>query len=182
MSTASGHITVVALTMFLAAVAFLDLATHRIPNRLTVPATVLAFAIHYLTAGAAGALDSAQGLGIGLAAFLPLFLAGGTGAGDVKAMAAVGAFLGPTGVFFAVLWTMIAGMVGALVVLVAAGGPGAIRELLRRWMFRAYVLCTTGHAAHVLPPEGDPGTRRFPYGLAVAAGTIVSLIWGAYRG
>ncbi len=182
MAAQNWHLAIVAVTAFVAAVALLDLRTRRIPNRLTIPAAMLALTIHYLSTGAAGALHSAEGLGIGLAAFLPMFLAGGTGAGDVKAMAAVGAFLGPAGALFAVLWTLIAGLVGALVVLVTAAGPGGIRELIQRWVFRAYVLFSTGHLAHVSRPEDDGAARRFPYGLAIASGTIVSLAWGAYRG
>ncbi len=182
MAVVNWHLAIVTVVTFVAAAALLDLTTRKIPNRLTVPAAMLAFGINYLSAGAVGALHSAEGLGIGLAAFLPMFLAGGTGAGDVKAMAAVGAFLGPAGAFFAVLWTLIAGLVGALAVLVAADGPGGIRELIRRWVFRAYVLLSTGHLAHVSRPEDDAAARRFPYGLAIASGTIVSLAWGAYRG
>lgn len=182
MAALNWHLAIVTLTAFVAAVALLDLTTRRIPNRLTVPAVMLAFAIHYLSAGAAGALHSAEGLAIGLAAFLPMFLAGGTGAGDVKAMATVGAFLGPAGAFYAVLWTMVAGLVGALFVLVAADGAGGIRELIRRWVFRAYVLASTGRLAYLSRTEDDAAARRFPYGLAIASGTIVSLAWGAYRG
>lgn len=182
MHTVTWFCTIAALTAFLTTVAVFDLNTHRIPNRLTVSAAILALAINCLAAGIMGAAHSAEGLGVGLAAFLPMFFAGGTGAGDVKAMAAVGAFLGPTGAFFAVLWTMVAGLIGALVVLVAAAGLGGIRELFRRWLFRAYVLCATGRAAYVSRSADEAAKQRFPYGLAIASGTIISLVWGAYRG
>lgn len=182
MSTASWYFTVAALSVFLAAVAAMDLTTRRIPNRLTVPAAALAFGINCLAAGATGALHSAEGLAVGLGIFLPMFLAGGSGGGDVKAMAAVGAFLGPAGAFFAVLWTMVVGLVGGLAVLVANAGLGGVRELARRWIFRGYVLCTTGHTAHVGRSRDDAASLRFPYGLAIASGTIISLAWSAYRG
>lgn len=182
MSSENWHFTITALAVFVAAVAILDLNTHRIPNRLTVPAAALAVCINYLASGALGALHSIEGLAVGFVAFLPMFLAGGTGAGDVKAMAAVGAFLGPVGAFFAVLWTLVCGLIGGLLVLVGAAGPAGVRELLRRWVFRTYVLCTSGHAAHVSRTEDEAAKQRFPYGIAIATGTIVSLIWGAYRG
>lgn len=182
MSGVRSPFVMVALMVYLTAVAIIDLNTHRIPNRLTVPAAIIALGYNFLAAGAVGALHSGEGLAVGLGAFLPMFLAGGTGAGDVKAMAAVGAFLGPAGAFFAVLWTMVAGLIGALVVLVAVAGTSGIRELLRRWIFRAYVLCATGRAANVGRLGEDAANRRFPYGLAIAVGTLVSLTWGAYRG
>ncbi len=182
MPNESWPLTVAAVTVFVAAVAFLDLTTRRIPNRLTVPAAMLAFALNCLGVGAMGALHSAEGLAVGLAVFLPMFLAGGSGGGDVKAMAAVGAFLGPAGAFFAVLCTLVAGLIGGLVVLVSSAGPDGIRELVRRWVFRTYVLSTTGHAAHVPHSRDDAAGQRFPYGLAIASGTILSLVWRAYRG
>ena len=182
MATESWYFTATALTVFVALVAVLDLTTHRIPNRLTVSAAAIAFGINSLAAGAIGALHSAEGLAAGLAIFLPMFLAGGTGGGDVKAMAAVGAFLGPAGAFFAALWTMVVGLIGGLAVLVAAAGLDGVRELARRWMFRGYVLCATGRMAHVTRPQDDAASLRFPYGLAIASGTIISLIWRAYRG
>lgn len=182
MSTESWYFTVAALTAFVVAAAALDLTTRRIPNRLTVPAAALAFGINCFAGGAGGALHSAEGLAAGLAIFVPMFLAGGSGGGDVKAMAAVGAFLGPAGAFFAAMWTMTVGLIGGLAVLVAAAGVGGIRELVRRWIFRGYVLCTTGHMAHVTRSRDDAASLRFPYGLAIACGTIISLAWRAYRG
>ena len=182
MSSESWYFTVAALTAFVIAVAVMDLTTRRIPNRLTVPAAALAFGSHLATAGALGALHSAAGLAVGLAVFLPMFLAGGSGGGDVKAMAAVGAFLGPAGAFFAILWTLVLGLFGGLIVLVSTAGPGGVGELLRRWVFRVYVLCTTGHTAHVPHSGAEAAGQRFPYGLAIAGGTLISLVWSAYRG
>lgn len=166
---------------FVALVAVTDLATHRIPNRLTVPAALGALTINSAIAGLAGAASSAAGLATGLAVLLPLFLIGRFGAGDVKAIAAVGAFLGPQGILQAVLFTLLAGALCGLLVLVARGGWGALRSMVSRWTFRTYVLCTTGGLAHVCAPEGDASRTRFPYGLAIALGTATELIW-SHRG
>lgn len=182
MSTEDWFLTVAVLTAFLALVAVLDLTTHRIPNRLTVPAAFIAFGINYIATGTNGLMHSAEGLAVGLVIFLPMFLTGGSGAGDVKAMAAIGAFLGPAGAFFAALWTLVVGLFGGLAVLIAATGLNGVRELLARWIFRGYVLCTTGHAAHLSRQEDEAASLRFPFGLAIASGTIISLVWGAYRG
>lgn len=182
MSTESWYLTIAVLTVFLTAVAVLDLRTRRIPNRLTVPAAALAIGINCLGGGLLGALHSVEGLAVGLAAFLPMFLGRGSSGGDVKAMAVVGAFLGPAGAFFAVLWVMVAGLAGGLVVLIGAAGRSGIAELVRRWLFRTYVLCTTGHVAHVPRSGNDAAQLRFPYGLAIASGTMISLVWRAYGG
>jgi len=161
---------------FAALVAVSDLATHRIPNVLTVPGAALGLVLNGAFFGAGGLLHAAEGLLVGLSVFLPFFLARGFGAGDIKAMAAVGAYLGPHGALFAALWTLVAGRVGGVVMLVLAR-PAALAGMARRWMFRAYVLCATGSRARIEPEPDDPTRRRFPYGLAIACGTLIILVW-----
>lgn len=174
--------TLAVLVIFLLVLVAVDLLWHRIPNRITVSAALVAVLLNALTAGDVGALRSVEGLAVGLATFMPLFLTGGFSAGDVKAMAAVGAFLGPMGALFAALWSLTAGTLGGLLILLSAAGPGALRAMFQRWTLRAYVLCTTGARAHISAAPDDAAMRRFPFGAAIACGTIASLIWNAYHG
>lgn len=144
------------LLAFLVAVAVVDLKTKRIPNWLTLAAVALALALNISRLGSHGVWTSGAGLLTGVAAFLPLYLTGGFGAGDVKAMGAVGAFLGPKGVLIASVWTLLVGGLCALAVLAAF-----------RWK-----------AAHV---KGgwlkNAGQQPFPYGLTIALGTALSVVW-----
>jgi prepilin peptidase CpaA len=136
----------------------MDLRTHRIPNRLTVAAVVTALALAVVRAGWQGAVVSAAGVLTGLAIFLPLCLAGKLGAGDVKAMGAVGAFLGPVGVLLAAIYTLLAGGIAAAFALASF-----------RWHTRAG--CDTRLQA-------SPVRRRdLPYGAAIACGTLASVVW-----
>lgn len=167
--------------VFVTALAVTDFKTHRIPNCLTVPAALAALLLNIGIAGLDGALRSGTGLMVGLAVFLPFFLGGQFGAGDVKGMAAVGAFVGPYGVILAAIWTLVAGLFGGLAFLLATGGPNAVRSLFGRWIFRASVLCTTGRNAPLEAPAGDPARRHFPYGFAIACGTTVSILLGAVK-
>lgn len=160
---------------FVTMLATTDFRTHRIPNRLTIPAAIAALLINVGIAGRVGALYSASGLVVGFVAFLPLFLAGGLGAGDVKGMAAIGAFVGPYGAILAACWTLIAGLVGGLVLLLVTGGWPAVRRMLGRWSLRTCVLCVTA-GTRVEAQPGDPARRRFPYGFALACGTAASVI------
>src|SRR5579871_5459366 len=91
----AGVVSLVGLIAFLLAVACGDLVSHRIPNSLTVPAALAGVALGCWKGGAYGGLMGVLGLLAGLVTFLPLYLARGVGAGDVKAMAAAGAFIGP---------------------------------------------------------------------------------------
>ena len=71
-----------------------DLKTRRIPNYLTLVGALggLGFQLGYH--GLPGLLDGLAGLGLGFILLLGPYLLGGMGAGDVKASAALGAWLG----------------------------------------------------------------------------------------
>lgn len=143
------------LLIFVAAAAIVDLRTRRIPNLLTVSAATVGLVLNLSRTGGAGAIASGAGLLTGLAVFLPFFVAGGFGAGDVKAMAAVGAFLGPKGALLAATWTLLVGGLGALLVLAVLRWKSARND----WRLL------------------EAGRYRFPYGLAIACGTALSLGW-----
>lgn len=168
-----------ALALALAASAgIIDTSTRRIPNWLTAPAAVIGLGVNFMIAGPHGALGSLAGGLLMLAIFLPVYVAGGFGAGDVKALAALGLLLGPRGAFAAAGCTLIAGAAGGVLVLAARGGSPALRSLLQRWSLRGCVLISTGRAPRLEPPAGDAARHRFPYGLAIACGTAAALlIW-----
>ena len=98
-----------------------DLRTRRIPNALTFGGSALAVAVHLITGGWSGAAWSIGGWAIGCALFLPFFLLGGMGAGDVKLMAAIGAWIGPAHAFWAWAFAAVAGGVFAVVVALLHG-------------------------------------------------------------
>jgi len=93
-----------------------DLRFRRIPNWLTVPALVLGVALH-LYLGTWG--EAAFGFGLAVVIYLPLWLAGGRGAGDLKLMAALGTILGPTIWIQLFVLTAVIGAVWALVLVLA---------------------------------------------------------------
>jgi prepilin peptidase CpaA len=95
------------------------LAEHRISNVLTLAGLPAALAAVNL-GGASGFLNALAGAGVGLLCFLPLYLSKGMGAGDVKLMAAAGAFFGPSDAFVAALLSLASGAVLALVILLWA--------------------------------------------------------------
>ncbi len=139
-----------------------DVRTGRIPNWLVLGGALYALACNSLFPGYphdAGLVFALEGLGVGLAVLLPLYLLRAMGAGDVKLMAMAGAFLGPWGAVAAVLGTLLAGGVLALAFALRAG------QL-------AHMLLNVGALA--LRPEASAG--RMPYGVAIAAGTIGYLL------
>src|SRR6186713_2279816 len=105
-----------------------DVRERRIPNVLTFGAAAAALLVHFLSHGSSGLATAAAGWVIGTAVFLPFFLLGGMGAGDVKLMAALGAWLGPADAFWMAIYVSLAG--GAMAVVVALFN-GYLRTALR---------------------------------------------------
>jgi len=93
-----------------------DLRTRRIPNVLTFGAVAAAVPYAAVTGGWAGVGTALAGWLVGCALFFPMFALGGLGAGDVKLLAALGAWLGPVPVAFVGLYAAIAGGVIGLAV------------------------------------------------------------------
>src|SRR4051794_429181 len=98
-----------------------DTPPRRIPNALTFGAALAAFAVHASVGGWSAAGMSAAGWAAGIAVFFPVFALGGIGAGDVKLLGAIGAWLGPFSALWVALYSGVAGGVLGLVVALLSG-------------------------------------------------------------
>lgn len=123
----------VATVVFLVAVCILtlvaaawDLKTRKLPNWLTVSGLVGALAYHGVTSGWAGLVFSLGGFATGFSILLVLWLIGGGGAGDVKLMGALGAWLGA-------MVTLYVFILSAMLVLV--GYTVWLMVQIVRWLF-----------------------------------------------
>ena len=149
-----------------------DLKTARIPNWLTFSAAFVALAFHTVSTQGQGLGVATFGLVTGLAVFFPVFALRAMGAGDVKLLAALGAWIGPGPVLWVAIYTAIAGGVLAVVVMLWRGylrqGLSNIRALLKFWSL-----------VGIKPlPEvslDSPHSLRLPYALPIAVGLVVTL-------
>ena len=149
-----------------------DLKTRRIPNVLTFGSALAAIAANAYVGGLSGAGWAVAGWIVGVAFFLPIFALGGMGAGDVKLLAALGAWLGPVAVVWVALFSLIAGGVLGLAVALAYGYlTQAFANIL--WMFQFW------RAEGPKPvPEVTLATHKGPrlaYAVPVFAGLMVTL-------
>ena len=153
--------------------AVIDVRTHRIPNILTFGSAAVALVYHAATGGVQGLGASAGGWAIGVALFLPMFLLRGMGGGDVKLLGAVGAWLGPMGVLYAGLYSVLAGGVLALVI-------GGMHGYLGKAFSNIWGLLGVWRTAGIQPLPGltieDSVGPLLAYGVAIAAGTLAT-IW-----
>lgn len=161
------------LVIFLVAAAIDDLARRRISNVLTFGAALFALGLHFTANGSGGLLNGLGGLAVGLAVFLPFFLLGGMGAGDVKTMAAAGAFLAPLPSLLAAGLSLIAGAGLGLAVLALRGG---LVETLKG--YGSGMLCLASTGQWLFPGQQvSAAKQRFPYALAIAVGTLSAVYW-----
>ena len=114
-----------------------DLRTRRIPNVLTFGAALAGLLYQFVSGGIDGLGHAALGWLVGAVIFILPFALGGLGGGDVKLLAALGAWLGPGDVLWLSLYTGVAGGVMALVVSAIYGYLGTaiqnVKLLLSHW-------------------------------------------------
>ena len=157
-------ITVVAATIT-------DLRSRLIPNWLVLPFLAAGVAVQVWMGGWHGLGQSAMGLGLGLLIYGVLFWMGSMGAGDVKLAMAIGAWVGPGQLFFALFVTAIA---GGVMVLGWAMVGGFLPDL-----FKGTGNLIFGRKKGDEEPQdklvlSNPKTRKMPYAPAIALGTLIS--------
>ena len=145
-----------------------DVRTRKIPNRLTGAALLTGFLAQLALTGPKGLLIAAIGMLAAGAVFLPGWLLGFMGAGDVKLMAAVGAWLGFPGALLAALSALVAGGVIALIV---AAKRGLLMQSIRRASLLGFHLAARTGLAPSVPTSGV----RFPFAPAVLVGAAFVL-------
>jgi prepilin peptidase CpaA len=146
-----------------------DARDRRLPNRLML-ATLLAGLVTRIGMGPWGVVSGLEAVLLGAALGVPLFLLGAIGGGDVKLVAAAGAFLGPR----ELLWALLLG--GALSLLLVG------EEIVRRNVALPVLFRTKDLATHLLtlgrkgvrPLPDAPGAVKVPYGVAIAAGAVLA--------
>jgi prepilin peptidase CpaA len=150
-----------------------DLRSRRIPNELTFGAAAIALIVALATGGLPAAGFSLSGWLLATALWLPIYALGGMGAGDVKLLAAVGAWLGASGVFHAALYAAIAGATMAIVMAVHGGvvrqTAANIQLLVTHWRVAGF----TPHAQLTLATAHSP---RLAYALPILTGTVIA-VW-----
>src|SRR5262245_5751882 len=156
---------------FIAACAILDYRTRKIPNWLTVSGAVLGLAHSILAPHGIGPLMSLAGLAIGFLLLLLPWLLGGGGMGDVKMLAALGAWLGPLGILVAFGLGSVLAAGGMIIVLTASLLTEGFSRTRRRYV---------GASAGVTPTSAMPrkNVRRvLPFAVPMAISTWLILGW-----
>jgi len=150
-----------------------DLRNRRIPNYLTFGSAALAILYAGVTAGWAGLGVALAGWAVGIVLFIPFFLLRGMGGGDVKLLAALGAWVGPASLLSITFYTAIAGGVMALVVILW-------QRKLQSTFRNMWLLLCHWRVSGVRPLDelslDNKDAPRLAYGLPIAVGAMLT-IW-----
>jgi prepilin peptidase CpaA len=149
-----------------------DLRTGRIPNLLAAVTALSGFVFHVAIGVGSGPGFSVAGACVGLLLLFPVFALGGMGAGDVKLMAALGAWLGPTDA----MWTALYGAAAAGIMAVAVAFA---QGYLRTAFANVWRLLGFWRVVGFRPLEGmtlaSSKSPRLPYALPITVGLLVTL-------
>ena len=149
-----------------------DVRTRRIPNALTFSAAFAGLLFHVMQSGPAGAQLAAGGWVVGLLLLLPYFALGGMGAGDVKLVAALGAWLGPSHAFWLAIY---AGIAGGVIGLAVALSKGYLRTALAN-ISRMFSYWSTAGLKAVPGLTLESSTSpRVAFAIPILVGTMVTL-------
>lgn len=160
--------------------AIIDVRESRVPNRLTFTLLVCGVLYHGMFGGLEGLKLSLLGAAFGLLSLFFAYLFGLLGAGDVKLMAAVGAWLGMPLVSQVLVCTLAVLCIYSAVVLLSKYG---FKMLVANWNLFLFRLQTIGK--HFVPDERvediakDPARRSsvIPFALVIALGYGCALLW-----
>jgi prepilin peptidase CpaA len=174
----SNNMPIVFLSVILLVAVVTDLRAQKIPNILTLPAAALALIYNTVANGFSGFLFSAQGLALGIGLLIIPYLLGGMGAGDAKLMGVVGGVLGARCVFYAFLSSAIVGGIYAVIL-----------TLIYRRHFRGFYKTQLVAFINFLlirkyipePGEADLKKPRLCYGLAIALGTGIYIVFNSLK-
>jgi prepilin peptidase CpaA len=151
-----------------------DTLYAKIPNLFIVVLTLCGFGLHVWLEGVAGLWTALLGLLVGFILLLIPYLLGGMGAGDVKALAALGALLGAGTILQVALYMSLAG--GLMSVLHYMCNRNLLAQCRAGWNSLTVFLYTRD--IKILKPDSNSESLRFPYAAAIAFGFFAHTYWG----
>lgn len=178
LETLAYHWPVWLVSAVLVVAAVIDGAILKVPNWLTFPFIISGWIYATASQGWAGLGHSLLGTIVGTLLLLLLRNRGGMGAGDVKLLAGVGAWLGAATTFYAFLVTAVVGGLIALAMIAWTGNwfkhYAMTRKIIEEWLTIRNPDSLAGIAR-----ERKPQMLLLPYGIPMAIGSI---LYFAYAG
>jgi len=157
-----------------------DWHNFTIRNVITLPLIISGIIYHTLSADGTGFVESVAAACLMAAILFFPYALGVMGGGDLKLMAAIGAWFGIRLTFYVLIASSIAQGIYALALLLR---PGELKRTLLNFQLMYYKFRTLG--AHLGPDERieaivrkeDRRRRAIPFGVMIALGVVIVLVW-----
>ncbi|MCA9064515.1 MAG: prepilin peptidase [Planctomycetaceae bacterium] len=163
------HVKVVSIILIVAA--WIDGRELRVPNWITYPMVISGLIYSTWVGGLTGFGGGIAGMIVGLLTLLPLYAVGGMGAGDVKLMAGVGAWLGWQTTLYAFCASTVVGAVMAVLMVLWRRSfhkhYDNFMMILSEWMIVKNPFRLSEIAA-----ERKQRMLLLPYGIPICVGSI----------
>jgi prepilin peptidase CpaA len=153
-----------------------DVRSHRVPNWLTLPALLAALLASPWFGATSGLLEATAGAALGFALLVGPYALGGVGAGDVKALMVLGAWLGPEAALGVAAWAVIAGGAFGLIMLVQRG---EIVVYAKRWGRVLLSMLTLRRISYEPSAAGSIAAGGIPFAAAIAVGLAAQWYGGS---
>ncbi len=152
--------------------AWSDTRTHRIPNYLTLGCLLTGLGYQLWAHSWSGLLHGLLGVILGFFLLIFFYRKNGLGAGDVKALAALGAWLGPLQTLYLFIYMAVAGV---LVLVVFLWRWGLVQPVIRQFWegLVNLVLLRSYNSASLPAAAAAPSKEGIPYALSLALGMAI---------
>lgn len=170
------------VAIFAVIAAYIDGKELRVPNKLTFPMIFAGWIYSSIAYGLAGEgwywglMWSLVGTVVGGMTLLPFYSIGGMGAGDVKMMAAIGAWVHVTIVFMSFcIGAAVGGVIAVIMILMS----GEAKKHYDQFWFLINEITTVQDPEKLseIAAERKSSMRLLPYGIPMAIGTVIYLAW-----
>jgi prepilin peptidase CpaA len=163
------QVKLVCVTLIVAA--YIDGKQLRVPNWITFPMILSGLIYNGIASGWPGLEAAFVGAGVGLLCLLPLYAIGGMGAGDVKLMAGIGAWLGASVTFAAFGVSTVVG--GIMAVWMVVRRKSFAKHYANFWMLLAeFARIKNPRELSQIAAERKPQMLLLPYGIPICVGSI----------
>ena len=164
------------LSTVLVVAAVIDGWKLKVPNWITFPLVISGWIYSTACFGWMGLGWSMVGTAVGLGLLLPAYAIGGMGAGDVKLLAGVGAWVWGTTTFYAFCISAIFG--GVIAVGMVLYARGWQEHKAQFWSIANEILSVRDpNQLAAAAAERKSTMMLLPYGIPIAMGTIVYFAW-----
>jgi prepilin peptidase CpaA len=168
------HVWLVTVTLIVAAV--IDGLKLKVPNWITFPMILSGWVYSTVAFGWEGLAASLLGTAVGLGLLLPAYAIGGMGAGDVKLLAGVGAWMGTITTIYAFCVTALVGGVIALAMIVYRRAWEKHRQQF--WtILNEVTTIRDPELLSAIAAERKKSMLLLPYGIPIALGSIAYFFW-----